>query len=69
MSLYPQVAREATNDTTERKRYPSDLTDEKWAIIEPLLPINTGPGPPVETDLRAVIDAILYRVRTAVNVN
>lgn len=64
MTLYSQMTREATNEPTERKRYPSDLTDEKWAILEPLLPINIGPGHPVETDLRAVIDAIFYRIRT-----
>jgi len=64
MTLYPQVTREATNETRERKCYPSDLTDAKWDIIEPLLPINIGSGHPVETDMRAVIDAILYRVRT-----
>jgi putative transposase len=64
MTLYPQMTREAMNEPTEKKRYPSDLTDEKWVILEPLLPVNTGPGHPVETDLRAVIDAIFYRVRT-----
>jgi putative transposase len=52
------------NITKSEKRYPSDLTDEKWAILEPLLPINIGSGRRVETDLRAVIDAILYRIRT-----
>jgi hypothetical protein len=35
---------EAVNETTDKKRYQSDLTDEKWAILEPLLPINTGPA-------------------------
>lgn len=44
--------------------YPSDLTDKKWAILSPLLGENTGPGRPVETDLRAVVNAIFYRVRT-----
>jgi putative transposase len=44
--------------------YPSDLTDEKWAILEPLLPINSGPGHPLKTDLRAVINAIFYRIRS-----
>jgi putative transposase len=23
-----------------RKSYPSDLTDEQWAILEPLIPVN-----------------------------
>ena len=38
------------------KRYPSDLTDEEWAIVEPLLkeldPYKTGR--PREVDLRGV---------------
>ena len=46
MTLYSQMTSEAMNEPTERKRYPSDLTDEKWAILEPLLPINIGPGHP-----------------------
>jgi transposase len=43
--------------------YPSDLTDEQWALIEPHLPVYLG-GRPRTTDLRAVIDAIWYLVRT-----
>ncbi len=45
--------------------YPSDLTDEQWAIIEGL-DINKrwGPGRPMELALRAVINAILYVLRT-----
>ena len=44
--------------------YPSDMSDEQWAIIEPLLPVTTGAGRPTETDLRAVMNAIFYRTRT-----
>ena len=48
--------------------YPSNLTDQEWSIIEPLLPEpGSGPGQrgrPVTTNLRAVIDAILYITRT-----
>ncbi len=45
--------------------YPSDLTDEQWAIIEGL-DINKrwGPGRPMRLELRAVINAILYVLRT-----
>jgi transposase len=43
--------------------YPSDVTDEQWALIEPHLPVHTG-GRPRKTDLRGVIDAILYILRT-----
>lgn len=52
------------NKPNREKHYPSDLTDEKWSILEPLLASIYGPGRPLETDLRAVIDAIFYRMRT-----
>ena len=44
--------------------YPSDLTDEQWALIEPQLPIAPTGGRPRKTDMRAVVDAILYILRT-----
>lgn len=25
-----------------RKKYPSDLTDEQWAIVEPLIPLPSA---------------------------
>jgi putative transposase len=45
--------------------YPSDLSDEQWAIIEGL-EINKpwGPGRRMRLELRAVINAILYLLRT-----
>ncbi len=47
------------------EQYTSDLTDEQWAIVMPLLPVKrTGAGWPIELDMRAVLNAILYLVRT-----
>lgn len=47
------------------ERYASDLSDEQWACIEPLLPLSReGAGHPIELDMREVINAILYVVRT-----
>ena len=40
--------------------YPSDLTDEQWAIVEPLIPPSRG-GRPRTIDLRPIINGILYR--------
>jgi transposase len=46
------------------RRYPSDTSDEQWAVIEPLLPpVKTG-GRPEKHPRRAIVDAILYVVRT-----
>ena len=43
--------------------YPSDLTDVRWAILEPHLPAAHTCGRPRKTDLREVINAIFYRNR------
>jgi transposase len=48
----------------EALRYASDTSDAEWAVIAPLLPPPNRLGRPRETDLRAVIDAILYMVST-----
>ena len=41
-------------------RYPSDLRDEEWGLIEPLFPPARQGGRPRATDLREVLNAILY---------
>ncbi len=41
-------------------RFASDMTDEEWALIEPLMPRPAGMGRRRTTDLRAVVNAILY---------
>jgi putative transposase len=43
--------------------YPSDVTDAQWLLIEPHLPVYPG-GRPRKTDLRDVVDAIFYVLRT-----
>ena len=43
--------------------YPSDVTDEQWALVEPLIPVYPG-GRPRTTSTRDVLDAILYLLRT-----
>jgi putative transposase len=43
--------------------YPSDLSDSQWHLIEPHLPVYPG-GRPRKTNLRDVVDAILYLLRT-----
>jgi transposase len=49
----------------ERERgYPSDLTDEQWALIEPMLPSPKWFGRPEVHPRRSIVDAILYVVRT-----
>jgi putative transposase len=45
-----------------RKAYPSDLTDQQWAIIEPLIPVHRVGRPRVH-DMREILDAIFYITR------
>src|SRR5436189_5249175 len=44
--------------------YPSDLSDEQWALAEPMLPAPPGGGRPPKTRLRDALDAVLYILRT-----
>ena len=41
-------------------RYSSDLTDAEWKVIEPDLPRPSRLGRPRETDLRSIVNGILY---------
>jgi putative transposase len=47
----------------ERKPYPSDLTDEQWAFLQEWLPDAKPGGRPRRTDLREVVNALLYLTR------
>jgi transposase len=42
--------------------YPSDVTDEQWALVQSLIPVYPG-GRPRKTDVRDVLDAVLYLLR------
>ncbi len=57
---------EITRLKYERKglRYGSDLTDAEWAVLKPLLPPARVLGRPRTTDLREVVNAILYVLRS-----
>jgi putative transposase len=46
------------------EHYPSDITDEQWPLIEPHLPAARPGGRPRKTDMRDVVDAIFYILRT-----
>lgn len=54
---------------SERKRYPSDLTDERWALIEPVLTAWKARHPSASRHqggyaMREIVNAILYQSRT-----
>ena len=47
-----------------RLRYPSDLTDEEWAIIAPLIPRAKRGGNKRTVDVRAVVNGVMYILST-----
>jgi len=50
-----------------RKRYPSDLTDAQWELIEPLIPeqrLTKKGGRPRSVDMREVLNTIFYLNRS-----
>lgn len=50
-----------------RKKYPSDLTDEQWAIVGPMIPSakqNPRGGRPRKVDMREVLNTIFYLNRS-----
>src|SRR5262245_42699352 len=46
-----------------RKPYPSDLTDQQWELVEPLIPVHAL-GRPRVVDMREVLNSILYLSRS-----
>jgi transposase len=46
-----------------RRRYPSDLTDAQWGLLEPMLPAAKPGGRPRKHALRDIMDAIRYVLR------
>ncbi len=45
-------------------RYPSDLTDDEWALIEPLIPPAKRGGGKRSVDMRAVVNGLMYVLST-----
>jgi len=51
-------------DARTRLIYPSDLTDAEWQWIKDLIPGETGGGRHRDTDMRQVMNGILYLLRS-----
>jgi len=47
-----------------KTRYPSDLTQQEWEVIAPLIPPSKPGGRPRTTDMRMVVNALFYISRT-----
>ncbi len=47
-----------------RLRYPSDLTDEEWALVEPLVPPAKRGGNRRTVNVREVVNGLMYVLST-----
>ncbi len=47
-----------------RLRYPSNLTDEEWALVEPLIPPAKRGGNRRTVNVREVVDGLMYVLST-----
>jgi transposase len=47
-----------------RLRYPSDLTDEEWALVKPAIPRAKRGGNKRTVDVREVINGVMYVLST-----
>ena len=78
MPFYPAAAGAATACASpccwcrdRRPVYPSDLTDEQWAVLEPrarqvMRELTVAVGRPMTHDLRAMCDAVAYVVKNGI---
>lgn len=60
----PWKNEQAGTYSQRRQPYPSDVTDEEWARLEPLLPAECEEGRPVRIARREIVNAILYVLRS-----
>lgn len=48
------------NYDRRHQRYPSDLNNEEWQVLEPMLPVAKGVGRPRVHSLREIVNGIRY---------
>jgi putative transposase len=60
----PNEGKSKRGGMMERRSYPSDLSEQEWAILQPLIPPAKPGGHPRTNDMRKVLNAILYLDRT-----
>ena len=60
--MWTEAARK--QHASRKERYPSDLTDAEWSLVEPFIPPAQRGGRPRKTDMREVMNAVRYVLRT-----
>ena len=50
----------------DRKAYPSDLNVAEWALMAPFIPEADPVGRPREVDMREILNAIFYVLKSGI---
>ena len=58
------TAKNRSRYNRDRLRYPSDLTDEEWALVEPLIPPGKRGGGKRTVVMREVMNGLMYILST-----
>jgi transposase len=61
--VWPVEDRLARDDRSAL-RHPSDLSDQEWSSVSPLIPSQGRDGRPRKVELREVLNALLYVLAT-----
>src|SRR5262249_58357023 len=59
-----RASRVPLENLMRNRPYNTDLTDTAWKVVQPLWPVARHGGRPRTTDIRAVVNAIFYLLRT-----
>ena len=46
-----------------RRAYPTDLSDDEWRVLEPLIPPAKPGGRPRSVEVREIVNALRYQLR------
>ncbi len=50
----------------EEERYPSDVSDKEWVVLEPLIPAPKFGGHPRTVNIREIVNGIFYVTRSGI---
>jgi putative transposase len=47
-----------------KRVFPSDLSDDQWAVLAPMLPSAKAGGRPRKVEMRDIMNVLVYQART-----
>jgi putative transposase len=59
-----KLTKSSAGTAAVRQPYPTDLTDKQWEIIKPLIPAAKSGGRERTTDIREILNAVFYVLKS-----